>query len=43
MCTFHRYPHAVTPQGALPLDAAMCRRHTLGMLPIASTVPPSRR
>ncbi len=37
MCTFHRYPHAVTPAGGTSLDAVMCRRHTLDML--ATTAP----
>ena len=32
MCTFHRYPHAVTLPERLPLDAVMCTRHTPAML-----------
>jgi hypothetical protein len=32
MCTFHRYPHAMTAPGGTSLDAGMCRRHTLAML-----------
>jgi hypothetical protein len=43
MCTFHRYAHGVTPQSALPLDAAMCTRHTPGMLLIAAPACPPRR
>ena len=35
--------HAVTPPGALPLDAVMCTRHTPGMLPIAAPARPRSR
>jgi hypothetical protein len=39
MCTFHRYPHAATAPGGVPLDAGMCTRHTLDML---ATAAPAR-
>ncbi len=40
MCTFHRYPRGLAPQGATSLDAVVCRRHTLGMLANAAPARP---